>query len=113
MARIARRGALGAVLAGAAAGVAPLHFIRTARAQSRPRVVISGWGGATQQAMRDVYFAPFTRATGLPRLRAHWVKPEVVVRVAFIEWTAHGKLRHSRLLEVLEDTPARSVTRTT
>jgi bifunctional non-homologous end joining protein LigD len=42
--------------------------------------------------------SPFTTAKGLPRLRAHWVRPEIVVRVAFIEWTAHGKLRHSRLL---------------
>jgi bifunctional non-homologous end joining protein LigD len=41
---------------------------------------------------------PFTRATGLPRVRAHWVRPEVVVHVAFIEWTVHTKLRHSRLL---------------
>jgi ATP-dependent DNA ligase len=45
--------------------------------------------------------SPFTRATGLPRLRAHWVRPEIRVRVAFIEWTVHRKLRHSRLLEVL------------
>jgi ATP-dependent DNA ligase len=45
---------------------------------------------------------PFTKATGLPRLRAHWVRPEIAVRVAFIEWTAHGKLRHSRLLGVSE-----------
>ena len=44
--------------------------------------------------------SPFTKATGLPRLRAHWVKPEIVVRVAFIEWTANRKLRHSRLLGV-------------
>jgi len=44
--------------------------------------------------------SPFTRAAGLPRLRAHWVKPEIVVRVAFIEWTANRKLRHSRLLGV-------------
>jgi ATP-dependent DNA ligase len=43
---------------------------------------------------------PFTKATGLPRLRAHWVKPEVVVEVGFIEWTNHGKLRHPRLLKV-------------
>jgi bifunctional non-homologous end joining protein LigD len=54
---------------------------------------------------------PFTRATGLPRLRAHWVTPEVVVRVAFTEWTVHGKLRHSRLLGVADRTPARGVTR--
>ena len=44
--------------------------------------------------------SPFTIATGLPRLRAHWTRPEIVVRVAFIEWTVHRKLRHSRLLAV-------------
>jgi bifunctional non-homologous end joining protein LigD len=44
--------------------------------------------------------APFTKATGLPRVRAHWVRPVVAVQVAFIEWTVHGKLRHSRLLGV-------------
>lgn len=43
---------------------------------------------------------PFTKATGLPRLRAHWTRPEIVVRVAFIEWTVHRKLRHPRLLGV-------------
>jgi ATP-dependent DNA ligase len=45
--------------------------------------------------------APFTKATGLPRIRAHWVQPEIRVKVAFIEWTVHKKLRHSRLLQVL------------
>jgi bifunctional non-homologous end joining protein LigD len=54
---------------------------------------------------------PFTRAKGLPRLRAHWVRPEVVVEAGFIEWTGHGKLRHPRLLRVLTNTPAREVTR--
>jgi len=38
----------------------------------------------------------------LPRLRAHWVRPEIVVRVGFIEWTVHGKLRHPRLLSVVK-----------
>jgi bifunctional non-homologous end joining protein LigD len=54
---------------------------------------------------------PFTRAKGLPRLRAHWVRPELVVEAGFIEWTVHGKLRHPRLLGVLTDTPAREVVR--
>jgi ATP-dependent DNA ligase len=45
--------------------------------------------------------SPFTIAKGLPRLRAHWVRPEIRVKVAFIEWTVHRKLRHSHLLEVL------------
>jgi ATP-dependent DNA ligase len=48
----------------------------------------------------EIARSPFTRATGLPRLRAHWVRPEIAVEVAFIEWTVHGKLRHSRLLSV-------------
>jgi ATP-dependent DNA ligase len=56
---------------------------------------------------------PFTRGTGLPRLRAHWVRPELVVQVAFIEWTGHGKLRHPRLLGVRSDKAARDVVRET
>ena len=47
--------------------------------------------------------SPFTKAAGLPRLGAHWVRPELVVRVAFIEWTGHDKLRHPRLLGVRPD----------
>jgi bifunctional non-homologous end joining protein LigD len=47
--------------------------------------------------------SPFTKAKGLPRLRAHWVKPEILVHVGFIEWTTHGKLRHPRLLSVVND----------
>jgi ATP-dependent DNA ligase len=54
---------------------------------------------------------PFTKAVGLPRIRAHWVRPEVVVQVAFIEWTVHGKLRHSRLLGVRTDKAPREVVR--
>jgi ATP-dependent DNA ligase len=48
----------------------------------------------------EIPASPFTRAVGLPRLRAHWVTPSIVVHVAFLEWTEHGKLRHSRLLSV-------------
>jgi bifunctional non-homologous end joining protein LigD len=54
---------------------------------------------------------PFTRATGLPRLGAHWVRPDVVIQVAFIEWTVHGKLRHPRLVGLRQDKPARDVVR--
>jgi len=56
---------------------------------------------------------PFTKAKGLPRVRAHWVSPEVVVQVAFIEWTAHSKLRHPRLLGVRYDKSPREVIRET
>jgi bifunctional non-homologous end joining protein LigD len=48
----------------------------------------------------EIPVSPFTKAKGLPRIRAHWVTPQIVVSVAFIEWTVHRKLRHSRLLEV-------------
>jgi len=54
---------------------------------------------------------PFTKAKGLPRLRAHWVKPEIVVQVGFIQWTTHGKLRHPRLLGVRTDKDPREVVR--
>ena len=54
---------------------------------------------------------PFTKSTGLPKVRAHWVKPEVVVQVAFTEWTVHGKLRHPRLIAVRHDKAAKDVVR--
>jgi ATP-dependent DNA ligase len=59
----------------------------------------------------EVEAPPFTKAVGLPRVRAHWVRPAVVVQVAFIEWTVHGKLRHPRLLGVRFDKRARDVVR--
>jgi ATP-dependent DNA ligase len=54
---------------------------------------------------------PFTRAVGLPRTRTHWVRPELVVQVAFMEWTVHGKLRHPRLVGLRFDKSARDVVR--
>jgi bifunctional non-homologous end joining protein LigD len=56
---------------------------------------------------------PFTKGKGLPR-EAHWVVPEVVVQVGFMEWTSDGpdgKLRHPRLVGLREDKSAREVTR--
>jgi len=54
---------------------------------------------------------PFTKAVGLPRLRAHWVQPKIVVQVGFIQWTGHGKLRHPRLLGLRTDKEPRDVVR--
>jgi ATP-dependent DNA ligase len=54
---------------------------------------------------------PFTTGTGLPRIRVHWVRPEVVVQVSFLAWTVHGKLRHPRLIGLRADKNARDVTR--
>jgi bifunctional non-homologous end joining protein LigD len=53
---------------------------------------------------------PFTKGKGLPR-RGHWVQPQIVVQVAFIEWTVHGKLRHPRLVGIRSDKNARDVVR--
>lgn len=49
----------------------------------------------------EIAASPFTSGKGLPRIRAHWVRPEISVEVGFIEWTVHGKLRHPRLLRVI------------
>jgi ATP-dependent DNA ligase len=79
----------------------------------------TGFDGELLRALRarldalKVPARPFTRGTGFPRLGAHWVRPEVVVQVAFIEWTVHDKLRHARLLGLREDKPVRDVTRET
>jgi bifunctional non-homologous end joining protein LigD len=59
----------------------------------------------------EIPASPFTRAKGLPRLRAHWVTPQIVVQVSFIEWTVHGKLRHPRLVGVRFDKNPRDVVR--
>jgi ATP-dependent DNA ligase len=61
----------------------------------------------------EIPSAPFARGSGLPRLGAHWARPEVVVQVAFIEWTVHGKLRHARLLGLGGAKSPREVTRET
>ena len=58
----------------------------------------------------EISRTPFTKATGLPRA-AHWVRPEVVVQVAFLEWTPYGKMRHPRLLGVRTDKAAVEVVR--
>jgi bifunctional non-homologous end joining protein LigD len=59
----------------------------------------------------EIQKPPFTRAAGLPKIRAHWVRPDVVVQVAFMEWTGNDKMRHPRLLGVRTDKAARDVVR--
>jgi bifunctional non-homologous end joining protein LigD len=54
------------------------------------------WGqGLTKEKMKD----------------CRWLKPELVARVEFLEWTADNHLRHSRFSGLREDKPAREVTR--
>jgi ATP-dependent DNA ligase len=40
-----------------------------------------------------------------------WVAPELVVQVAFVEWTAYGLLRHASFLGIRDDKDARDVGR--
>lgn len=57
----------GAVAAGAAAATLP----RTAAAQGRDLTVVS-WGGAYQDAQREVYFRPFQQQTRIRMLEETW-----------------------------------------
>jgi ATP-dependent DNA ligase len=59
----------------------------------------------------EIDTSPFTKAVGLPRVRMHWVQPQIVVQVGFIEWTGHGKMRHPRLLGIRTDKNPRDVVR--
>jgi bifunctional non-homologous end joining protein LigD len=77
----------------------------------------TGLDGRQLRALREQLDAlevdapPFTKGRGLPRVRVHWTRPEVVVQVAFVEWTRHGKLRHPRLLGERADKDPREVVR--
>lgn len=55
--------------------------------------------------------SPFTIAAGLPRLRVHWVEPQIVVQVGFMEWTPNNKLRHPRIIGIRDDKSPRDVVR--
>lgn len=59
--KITRRRLLHGAMLGAASSTLP----SVSRARTVKRVVISGWGGATQRAMRRAFFTPFTQATGI------------------------------------------------
>jgi bifunctional non-homologous end joining protein LigD len=44
-------------------------------------------------------------------LKLHWVKPQVVVEVSFVEWTRDHLLRHAQFLGIRDDKKAREVVR--
>lgn len=77
----------------------------------------TGFNSKLLQALREqlseieVPAAPFSKGEGLPRKGVHWVQPQLVVQVAFMEWTSHGKLRHPRLLGLRPDKAAGDVKR--
>jgi DNA ligase D-like protein (predicted ligase) len=75
--------------------------------------------GFTQATLRELseQLAPLVRETSpfepekaIPR-DATWVEPELVAQVAFMEWTADGRLRHPSFLGLRFDKPARDVVR--
>jgi bifunctional non-homologous end joining protein LigD len=75
--------------------------------------------GFTRATLRDLAdrLAPLERDTspfepekGIPRA-ATWVEPELVAQIAFMEWTADGRLRHPSFLGLRFDKPARDVVR--
>lgn len=77
----------------------------------------TGFDGQLLRTLRErldpleISTPPFTKAVGLPKRAVHWVRPELVVQVAFMEWTGHGKMRHPRLLGLRTDKAARDVVR--
>jgi bifunctional non-homologous end joining protein LigD len=54
--------------------------------------------------------APF-ESDDLPHGNVHWVKPRLVAKIAFTEWTRDGKLRHPRFLGLREDKKPEEVSR--
>jgi bifunctional non-homologous end joining protein LigD len=42
-----------------------------------------------------------------------WVKPSLVIEVAFVEWTRDSSLRHASFVGIREDKNARDVKRET
>jgi bifunctional non-homologous end joining protein LigD len=63
-----------------------------------PTTRVGRWGsGVTAEEMTEL----------------QWVKPQLVVQIRFVEWTAEGLLRHSAFLGVRSDKAARAVTRET
>jgi bifunctional non-homologous end joining protein LigD len=76
----------------------------------------SGLDDATARRLRpllehatqtDSPFDPTPEVAGAPR----WCHPELVVQVAFAEWTAEGRLRHPVLLGVRDDVDPAQVVR--
>ena len=61
-----------------------------------PTTRVGRWGsGVTAEEMTEL----------------QWVKPQLVVQIRFVEWTAEGLLRHSAFLGVRSDKRARDVRR--
>jgi len=87
------------------------------------RLVYAGKVGTGFQRMaRELYTAckklarpttPFDENLPTGRLiaNAHWMKPAMVIEVAFVEWTDGGHIRHPSFQGLREDKDARQVVR--
>lgn len=106
----ARRGGgsgLGALLLGVHDGDPLVHVGR----------VGTGWSEEeaerllAQLAPRRQVAIPYEKLARAARAGAYWVRPELVVEVAFAGWTADGNLRHASFVALREDRNPRSVAR--
>jgi len=61
-------------------------------------------------AERETKTCPFT-APPVTNERPHWVRPELVAEIKFIEWTDEGLMRHPTYLGLRDDVTASSVRR--
>ena len=50
-------------------------------------------------------------STGSLMSNMQWTKPKLVVQIQFVEWTAEGRLRHTRFGGLRDDKSPRQVTR--
>ena len=76
----------------------------------------TGFTRATLQALSEQLaplvreISPFEPEKAIPRA-ATWVEPELVAQIAFMEWTADGRLRHPSFLGLRIDKSPREVVR--
>ena len=101
-----RRGSIGALLVGFFDDDGGLHFAGRVGSGFSDRD-LALW--TRLLADRALESSPFVGGA-IPR-DAHFVVPELVVEVAFTEWTGDGRLRHPVMLGRREDVEARSVRR--
>jgi bifunctional non-homologous end joining protein LigD len=104
----ARRG-LGALLVGVYDG-AKLHYAGKVGTGFSSKLLVELRGELDGLAQVASPFEP-EPAKKLTGPRVHWVAPELVCEVAFLEWTSDGRLRHPSFQGMRRDKPARSVVR--